>query len=152
MRADAVADAKDTPRADRRRLCRGDRFHRKPAAEEHRQPLIHDKERLPVALLVEHADMRLLQPRRHLPVDRADVVAGTIVPDLLEIQAAAAHARGEPPGQQAVNRLPRQERYLASSVFEPDQILEIDIDTGHLGFDISHGTLMQPRPGRRSCR
>ena len=37
----------------------------------------------------------LLQPRRHLPVDRADVVAGAIVPDLLEIQPAAAHARGE---------------------------------------------------------
>ena len=112
--ADAIACAKDAPGADRRGLGGRDRLHRPPAAEEHRQPLVDDQQRLPVALLVEDPDMRLLQPRGHLPVDRADVVARAIVADLLEVQPTAPHARREAAGQQAVHRLARQERDPAS--------------------------------------
>ncbi|MGY4295255.1 hypothetical protein ACVWXN_003350 [Bradyrhizobium sp. i1.4.4] len=104
-----------------------------PAAEEHRQALIHHQDRLPVALLVEDPDMRLAQARRHLPVDRADVVAGTIIPDLLEVQAPAPHAGRKAAGQKAMHGLARKEGDLASAMFERDQFVKTDIDTWHIG-------------------
>src|SRR5579871_3949855 len=83
--------------------------------------------------------MRLLQPRRDLPIDRTNVVAGAIVPDLLEIQPASAHAGGESAGQQAVHGLLRQEGYPAAALFQRNQLFEIDIDAGYSGFPVDHG-------------
>src|SRR4029077_12485373 len=92
------------------------------ALVDHHQPL-------PVALLVEHTDVRLLQPRRHLPVNRTDVVAGPVVPDLLEVQPAPTYSGGIAARQQALHRLARQERHAAAAPLEHNQTLEVDIDT-----------------------
>jgi hypothetical protein len=131
--ANAVARAEDAPGRDRGGLRRRHRLHRIAAAEEHRLALIDEQQRRAVALLVEHAHVRPAQPRRDLPVDRAHVVAATVVPDLLEVQSAAAHARRETAGQEAVHRLTRQERQPAAAEFERDQVIEVDMGSWRTG-------------------
>src|SRR5262245_32977201 len=82
--------------------------------------------------------MRLSQSRRHLPVDRADVVARAIVADFLEVEAAAAHAGCEPAGQQAMHRLAWQKTDLPPPELKGEQVIEADVDTVVAGCSVSH--------------
>ena len=86
--------------------------------------------RRPVALLREHAHIGLARPRRHAPIDRPRIVAGQVTAQLLEVEAATAYARRMPSCEQAVNRLPRQERVAASLELDANERVEVRVDSG----------------------
>ena len=69
--------------------------------------------------------MRRPQPGGRPPVDRADVIARAVTPQLLEGQAPSAQPRRVPPTQQAVHRLPRQQREIASFELQPHEFVKI---------------------------
>ena len=85
--------AEDAPGGERGGLGGGDRLHVEDGAEEHRLALVDEDQRRAVALLAGDADVRGAGAGGDLPVDGADVVAGEVGADLLELEAAAADAR-----------------------------------------------------------
>jgi hypothetical protein len=89
-RADAVSSLQHAPRRQRRHFCRDHRLHRPATAEKHTLALIDDEQHGPVALFGVDADMRLAGTGGDAPVHIADVVAGQVTADLLEVQSASA--------------------------------------------------------------
>jgi hypothetical protein len=126
--AHPIAGGEDAPGGQRGGLGGGDRLHVEPRAEEHRLPLVDQDQRRPVALLARHAHVRRAGAGGDLPVDGADVVAGQVGADLLELEAAAAQPRGAAAGQRASDRLPRQEVEAARLRLERGQPVEPDPD------------------------
>ena len=63
-----------------------------------------------------------------LPVDGADVVAGEVGADLLELEPAAAHPRGAAAGERAADGLAGQEVEAAGAGLEPGEMGEVDVD------------------------
>ncbi len=62
-------------------------------AEALRATHVHDEHDGQLTLLAEFLDVRIARPRRHVPVDGADVVSGLIRADLLEFDASALEGR-----------------------------------------------------------
>jgi hypothetical protein len=52
--------------------------------------LVHDQQHRPVALLTIDSDVWLAHPGGDMPVHIADVIAGEITTNLLEVQSSAA--------------------------------------------------------------
>ena len=130
--ADAVAQRGHAEGGQRRGLGGGHRLHGAPAAEEHRHALVDQQQHAAVALLGVDADMRAAASGGRRPVDGARVVALEIVPQLLEIEAAAAQARGVAAGQQRMHRLARQEAEALGAVAQAQQVVEGDVGAAHV--------------------
>ncbi len=145
-RADAVARAEDAPGGERRGLGRRHRLQRQPRSEEHREALVHHHERRPVLLLVVDARVRLAGAGGDAPVDRAHVVPRQIGAHLLEIEAAPAHARGVPAGQQAPDRLARSEADAPRAVLQARERVEARVDPRDL--DVRRGQWGRARAHR----
>ena len=139
---DEAADAVARPRGCARRRARRSRrrstdFMLRHGAEEHRLALVDEDQRRAVALLAGDADVRAAGAGGDLPVDGADVVAGEVGADLLELEAAAADPaarrpeRALPTGWRGRKSKPRAR---ASS---PARWARSDVDA---------------RVGRRACR
>ena len=126
--ADAVALAEDAPGGERGDLGGGDRLHVEDGAEEHRLALVDEDERRAVAFLAGDADVRRAGAGGDLPVDGADVVAGQVGAELLELEAAAAQAAGAAAGEGAADRLARQEVEAARPRLEPGEVAEVGVD------------------------
>ena len=90
--ADTVPDGQHPPGGQCRHFGGDHRLHLLSAAEKHRQPLVHHHHHRPVALLGVHPHMGFAGAVGDAPVHGADIVAGPVVAQLVEIQAAAPQA------------------------------------------------------------
>ena len=107
------------------------------AAEEHREPLVHDEQHGAVALLGVDAAWGLLRACGHLPVDRSHVVARAGSARISSKSRPRPRSRGRAAaGQQAVHRLLRQEAEAVHGALQPRR--------GRRG--------RRRRRGRRPCR
>src|SRR4029079_13822519 len=68
--------------------------------------------------------LRLALALCHLPVDGANIVAGHIVADLVEVQTSAAQSRAVTPGENARSGLTGKERKPARAMLQADQTIE----------------------------
>ena len=100
-------------------------------------PLVDEDQRRAVALLAGDADVRAAGAGGDLPVDGADVVARQVGAQLLELEPAAADPGGAAAGEDAADRLARQEVEAARPRFEAREVGQVDMDArvggGHRG-------------------
>jgi hypothetical protein len=108
QRADAVAAAGQQPREQRNELRRHRLLLGFARAEVDRSREVDQEPGRDLAILVELAHVRRLQPRRHVPVDVAYVVAILVLAQVGEVEAEAAEQRPIVALQQAVETAQRR--------------------------------------------
>ena len=105
--ADLVVVADRAQREHRAQLGRNLALEARDAAELTRGAQVDQQHHRQLALLHVLLDERLPHAGRHVPVDRAHVVAGDVFPDLGELHAAALEHAVVLAGKRAVDQPPR---------------------------------------------
>lgn len=117
---DAILLRENTPGAERGRLRSGDGFHVSDTSEKHGDALIDEEQDGALAFLGVNAAVSLARANRDFPVDLADVIAGKVPADFLEVQAPAAQTRSVTAGEERVDGLAGEETEAAGVVLEGD--------------------------------
>ena len=108
QRADAVAVPREQPRQHGNKLGRHLAFALWAGAEIDRGAQVQQKPRRHLAVFGEHAHVRGLHARRHVPVDVAHVVVHLVFAQIGQIEPRTAHQRAVVAQQQAIQ--PAQHR------------------------------------------
>ncbi len=130
QRADAIAMTDRRPADQRREPRRDDGLERAVAGEEHARPKVHDHHHWPLALLVEHLDVRMPGARGDAPIHVADVVAGLVVARLAIVHTATTKARTVRARQRRARRQRSGRLQPLGPTAQGDQVVGVDTDVG----------------------
>jgi hypothetical protein len=125
--ADAVAGVEDAPGAEGGEFGGGGGLGGAGAAEEHGGALVDDEEEGTFAFFGVDADVGFLEAGGGAPVHGADVVAGAVIAEFFEGEAAAAEAGGVAAAEEALDGLAGEEGEVSGVELEADEGVEVGV-------------------------